>query len=99
MGVLTKRDNAARLRSMVRFSEGSYTLPSSEELAAATAGAQGNASARPHLGCFIGPGLLMAGTPVGVIDGMADAGACCRACREDATCNVWTFCPGPSGCE
>jgi hypothetical protein len=102
---LTKLDNAVRFGDMAKVSEGNYTRPSAEELAAATAGTNasvgtdGSSHGRPYLGCFSGPGLLMAGTVVGMVDGMEDAGACCHACRNDTTCNVWNFCPDPAGCK
>lgn len=104
VSTLTKLDNAARARNMVAASDGTFTLPSPEELAAAAELAaapnpDAGAPALPYLGCFSGQGLLMAGTVVGSVAGAADAGACCRACRAHATCNVWALCPDPAGCK
>ncbi|PRW39194.1 serine threonine- kinase [Chlorella sorokiniana] len=101
VATLTKLDQSVRLSRMVKAADGNFTLPSPEELAAATSGVDqnGTASDRPWLGCFSGPGLLPAGNVVGVVDGAPDADACCRACRQDAACNVWAWCPNPVGCN
>lgn len=98
VSTLNKLDNAARFKSMLLTSDGNYSMPTAEELAIAAA-PNASSDARPYLGCFSGAGLLMAGTFVGVIDGIPDAGACCRTCREKETCNVWTFCAEPAGCK
>lgn len=86
-----------RWNNMVQVSEGNFTRASPAEAAAARAAA--GPGGRPYLGCFSGDGLLMAGAVVGVVDGVGDADACCHACREDATCNVWAWCPEPAGCK
>lgn len=47
------------------------------------------------------------GGDVITIDVNADAGSepvnsaadCCSACRQQGSCNVWTFCPLPQGCD
>ena len=101
VSTLTQLDQTVRFNRMVHPWEGNFTLPIAAELAAATSEASQNASepARPWLGCFSGNGLLMAGNVVGVVDGVPNPDACCRACRKDATCNVWTFCQEPAGCK
>ena len=101
VATLTELDQSVRLSRMVRASDGNYTLPSPAELEAAAPGADPNATApdRPWLGCFSGAGLLLAGNVVGVVDGIPDPDACCRACRQDPACNVWAFCPDPAGCK
>ena len=101
VATLANLDQSVRLSRMVRASDGNFTLPSPAELEAAANGSVPNAttSDRPWLGCFSGPGLLLAGNVVGVVDGIPDPDACCRACRQDLACNVWAFCPDPAGCK
>lgn len=52
------------------------------------------------LGCMVSTiPALVDGTIVETLSGLASTEACCRACRADIRCNVWTYCPGPEGCR
>lgn len=61
------------------------------------------ANSTEWLGCIVAANALMEGTPVAVLDGIASAEQCCRACREwpDGACNVYNYCAGsqPGGCR
>lgn len=80
---------------MLAASEGAVIEANASELAVAAA-APSNTS---WLGCIFANNTIMAGAVVGRVEGLPSPEACCRACRADAGCDVWTFCGQPGGCS
>ena len=76
--------------------DGTVLLPSEAELAA---GANASDPSTAWLGCIVAEGALMDGTVVAVASNVATAEECCRACRANATCNVWNYCARAGGCR
>lgn len=46
---------------------------------------------------MVRPNTNAQGNSVKVLEGIADQGACCQACRGASGCNLWVYCPAPGG--
>lgn len=75
--------------------EGNVSLPSDAELAAEGASAFDAANRTVWRGCVWGDHAAYEGEVVALLERVASADACCRACAADAMCTVWNWCsPG-----
>lgn len=77
-------------------SDGTFVAPPADQLP--TNGTVSGANSTAWLGCIVSPNAIMAGTVVKTLDGVASAEACCRACRNETPCNVYTYCNQTAGC-
>ena len=85
-----------QVEALLMASDGIVLEPSEADLAAA---AMASDPSTAWLGCIVAEGALMDGSVVAVVDGVATAEDCCRACRADSKCNVWNFCSQQGGCR
>lgn len=86
----------------VLASEAQVILPSEAEAAVFEEAHSAGENAEQHtnwLGCFVAAETLMDGEVVSSLSGLVSPEECCRECRADAACNVWSFCERPEGCR
>lgn len=76
--------------------DGTVLLPPADQLPNGTVSGP-NLTA--WLGCIVSPNAIMAGTVVQTLEDVASAEGCCRACRNDTGCNVFTYCNQTDGCS
>ncbi|KAL4855424.1 Mitogen-activated protein kinase kinase kinase 9 [Chlorella vulgaris] len=99
---LEKVSDTAVNETYVLASEAQVILPSEAEAAVFEEAHSAGENAEQHtnwLGCFVAAETLMDGEVVSSLSGLVSPEECCRECRADAACNVWSFCERPEGCR